>query len=300
MKLAIVIPYYKIAFLEECLNSLVAQTNKNFHVYIGNDSSPDDPGELINQYRSSLKLIYTGFSSNLGKTSLVKQWERCIDLVNDEEWILLMGDDDVLGKNCVRDFYNNLEEVNCRNINVFRYSSQVIDESGIAISSTYYHPVIENSIDFLYRRLAGLTRSSLSEYIFRKKQVAKIGFKEFPLAWHTDDLAILEFSNFQNIFSVTTSTVFFRNSGHNISSKNDNTIQKNLANFYFYHYLIKEHSKIFSEHQILILWDKMEKAFLDDKKHVGLAIKYSSLSFKNFKFIRFLDFSRRYLQAILK
>jgi len=192
-----------------------------------------------------------------------------------------------------------LEEITKLDINVFRYSSQVINETGTAISNVYDHPLIENSIDFLFRRLEGLTRSSLSEYIFRKEKIIIERFKEFPLAWHTDDLAILEFSDFENIYSVSSSTVLFRNSGYNISSKSDNTIQKNLANFYFYHYLIKEHSNKFSQYQLTILWAKMEKAFLDDKKQLDLAIKYSSLSFQNLKILRFLDFSRKYFQAIL-
>ncbi len=299
MKLAIVIPYYKITFLEDCLNSLVAQTNNDFKVYIGNDFSPNDPEELINQFRGNIDITYEQFPNNLGMTSLVKQWERCISLVEEEEWVLLMGDDDVLGVNCVSDFYNNLEEITKLDINVFRYSSQVINETGTAISNVYDHPLIENSIDFLFRRLEGLTRSSLSEYIFRKEKIIIERFKEFPLAWHTDDLAILEFSDFENIYSVSSSTVLFRNSGYNISSKSDNTIQKNLANFYFYHYLIKEHSNKFSQYQLTILWAKMEKAFLDDKKQLDLAIKYSSLSFQNLKILRFLDFSRKYFQAIL-
>ncbi len=300
MKLAIVIPYYKITFLEDCLNSLVAQTNKDFNVYIGNDFSPNDPEELINQFRSSINVTYAQFQNNLGKRSLVKQWERCISLVEEEEWVLLMGDDDVLGVNCVSDFYKNLEEITKLNINVFRYSSQVINECSTAISNVYDHPLIENSIDFLFRRLEGLTRSSLSEYIFKKEKIINERFKELPLGWHTDDLAILEFSNFKNIYSVSSSTVLFRNSGYNISSKNDNIIQKNLANFYFYHYLIKEHSNKFSENQLLILWTKMEKAFLDDKKQLDLAINYSLLSFQNLNVKRFLDFSKKYFQAILK
>ena len=45
--LAIVIPYYKIAFFEETLKSLANQTNKQFIVYIGDDASKDDPTFLL-------------------------------------------------------------------------------------------------------------------------------------------------------------------------------------------------------------------------------------------------------------
>lgn len=38
--LAIVIPYYKITFFEDTLESLAHQTDKRFKVYIGDDASP--------------------------------------------------------------------------------------------------------------------------------------------------------------------------------------------------------------------------------------------------------------------
>tara|TARA_B110000240_G_scaffold195891_1_gene246534 strand:+ start:1600 stop:2013 length:414 start_codon:yes stop_codon:yes gene_type:complete len=79
MKLAIVIPYYKITFFEETIASLANQTNKNFKVYIGNDASPECPEALIEQYKDKFNFIYKKFETNLGSTSLVKQWERCID-----------------------------------------------------------------------------------------------------------------------------------------------------------------------------------------------------------------------------
>ena len=49
-QLAIIIPYYKIDFFEETLQSVAAQTNKNFTLYIGNDASPNSPLPLIQKY----------------------------------------------------------------------------------------------------------------------------------------------------------------------------------------------------------------------------------------------------------
>ena len=47
--LAIVIPYFKINFFKETLESL-NQSCKNFKIYIGNDASQDNPDALIRQY----------------------------------------------------------------------------------------------------------------------------------------------------------------------------------------------------------------------------------------------------------
>lgn len=47
MKLAIVIPYYKIDYFEETIKSVAQQTDRNFMLYIGNDKSPDNPLPVI-------------------------------------------------------------------------------------------------------------------------------------------------------------------------------------------------------------------------------------------------------------
>ncbi len=45
--LAIIIPYYKLTFFEETLQSLVNLTDERFKVYIGNDGIPEDPSYLF-------------------------------------------------------------------------------------------------------------------------------------------------------------------------------------------------------------------------------------------------------------
>ena len=83
--LAIIIPYFKLTFFEETLKSLANQTDKIFKVYIGNDASPENPKIVLEKYENKLNFKYKKFETNLGSFSLVKQWERCIDLIEDEE-----------------------------------------------------------------------------------------------------------------------------------------------------------------------------------------------------------------------
>ncbi len=55
--LAIIVPYYKYSFFESTLQSLAAQTNKNFKVYIGDDCSPENPADLLEKYKSRINFI---------------------------------------------------------------------------------------------------------------------------------------------------------------------------------------------------------------------------------------------------
>ena len=48
--LAIVIPFFKLTFFEETLQSLSTQTDKRFKVYIGDDASPEDCTALLQKF----------------------------------------------------------------------------------------------------------------------------------------------------------------------------------------------------------------------------------------------------------
>ena len=248
--LAIVIPYYKKAFFRECLESLAQQTNQNFNLYIGNDASPEDPTELIEEYKFQLKIEYKRFEKNLGGISLTQQWDRCLQLVRDEEWIMILGDDDVLGEQVVASWYQSLKEVE-KKTNVFRFATVIIDAQSKSVSTKFTHPIWEQSVDSFYRRFTNRTRSSLSEHIFRKNCYLKYGFYNFPLAWHSDDRAWLDFSEGKSILTINKATVFIRNSALNISGKTDNFEDKINASILFYEYLITQKKRLFTNKQLL-------------------------------------------------
>ena len=44
------------------------------------------------------------FQSNLGGNDLAKHWNRCLDLVENEEWIMILGDDDFLDDDVISEF----------------------------------------------------------------------------------------------------------------------------------------------------------------------------------------------------
>ncbi len=265
MMLAIVIPYYKKTFFRQTLQSLANQTDKRFHVYIGNDASPENPMDLIEEFKNEFDLTYKKFDENLGSKSLIKQWERCIDLINNEEWLNILGDDDVYENNVVENFYNNLEEITRENTTVVRFATYVINEHDEVIGKLCQHPVKEKAADFLIRKFKGGTRSTLSEYVFKTAIVKKIKFKDFPLAWSSDTLAVVEFSNNEYIHSINDSTVHFRISGLNITGQGD-SVKKNESRFKFYDYLLSNYGRQYPKELVNMLFDRLEKVQLNNKK----------------------------------
>ena len=86
-KLAIIIPAYKPNYLAETLESLAVQTNKNFRVYVGDDASPHDIKKIVDEFHNTLDIRYHRFEENMGAFSLVKQWERCVELSDEQLFI---------------------------------------------------------------------------------------------------------------------------------------------------------------------------------------------------------------------
>ncbi len=298
--LAIVIPYYKYTFFEATLLSLSNQTNKRFKVYIGDDASAENPMDVLKKYKATFDFVYKRFETNLGGTSLVKQWERCIEMVQEEEWIMILGDDDTIADNCVACFYANLVEVEQQKINVIRYATVVIDQNDKELSVIHNHPQYEKSIDFLMRKFKGGTRSSLSEFIFKKKVLQEVGFKDLPLAWYSDFLAVLEVSKFGLIYTINEAVVCFRWSGINITSKADNLVLKNIATYKFYYYLLNVKSNFFDREERSVLMKMLEKTFLDNKKSIAFWVLFTKLYLSNFYFKNYFIFIGKMGKTILK
>lgn len=228
MKLAIIIPYFKIDFFEKTLESLAQQTDQRFQVYIGDDASPVPPTELIEKYQGKFNFTYKRFDDNLGSISLTKQWERCIAMMQEEEWFMILGDDDVLGQKVVEVFNLHLKEAS-EISNVIRFSTQIIDENSQPISKIWQQPNLENALVSYFRKINGQNRSSLSEFIFRTEKHAQYKFRNFPLAWCSDDFAVIDFSENKPIFSLNEEIVYVRMSESNISGLQDNLDQKIIA-----------------------------------------------------------------------
>lgn len=189
-KLAIVIPYYKIDHFEETLRSLAQQRDQRFALYIGNDGSPQDPTALIQQYFSPAQYRYFAYTENIGAQNLALQWARILEHV-EEPWFQLLGDDDLVSTNFVLEL-NGILDGPADNVNVIKVNSRLCGATGQTIKQLHGHlkSGCYNAIDLLIQKFKGGLNSSLSEHVFRLSKFQEVGFDNYPLAWHTDDMLI--------------------------------------------------------------------------------------------------------------
>lgn len=299
--IAITIPYYKISYFEATLQSLANQTDKRFKVYIGDDASPDDCSFLLDHYKAHLCLKYQRFETNIGGSSLTMQWQRCIALSGEEEWVMILGDDDVLENNCIALFYKHLEIVENEKFNLVRFASAYTNRLGERISEIYHHPKVERVTDSYFRHFTGDSRSSLSEYVFRRTVYEEKRFTDLPLAWHSDDKAWLDFTNCGYVYTINEAVVDVRISESSISGKSDNIALKEKARLSFIEDVVTKKLSFFNKLQKItflleygVLLKKTEKLSFKKGYYIGCQL------LKTGAFIPFLKFVRRFYKAKYK
>lgn len=230
-ELAIVIPAYKATFLRDTLESIACQTDRRFRVYIGDDCSPHDLKSIVDDFTDRIPITYKRFESNLGGKDLVGQWERCIAMTEDESYIWLFSDDDVMGKDCVASFNSLPKDI--KDISLCHYDIKIIDDLNDGrILDVSRFPKNLKAGEYLKAKLEGQIISYVVEFIFPRDLYEKVGgFRNYDLAWGSDFMTWLKMSaNCRNgILTISTSAesmVYWRQSNENISPDLSRSIVK--------------------------------------------------------------------------
>ena len=224
-QLAIVIPAYKIDFFKATLDSLAAQTCKDFTVYVGDDCSPSDFGSLVEEYKDRLEIKYTRFDKNLGGKDLVAQWTRCIEITEGEPWLWLFSDDDVIGERCVELF---LKEVSDQpQFDIYHFDVKIIDSDGNVVYIPGAYPDVI-SVESLYRESSkDNIRSFVVENIFSRDIYEEVGgFEPFPLAWGSDMATWIKMGKGKGLKTITGDYIYWRRSDKNITPSKERSIVK--------------------------------------------------------------------------
>ena len=275
-KLAIVIPAYKEIYFEKALSSIAAQTCKDFTLYIGDDASPNDLESIVEIFKDQIQIKYSRFNENIGSRNLVAQWERCIDLVKDEEWIWLFSDDDLMEKNCVKNFYHAIS--NYQDIDLFHFNPKIINHEDTIIGS-FIFPDLLTIEEFFYGRSQLGYHSYVVEYIFRKSHFMAMGrFENFDLGWGSDDALWIKLGKRKGIKTIDEAKVFWRISPYNISLNNqDKKILKRkfYAKIEYSNWVIQQAKENNIHIDVNKIQQLLEYAFLND-----LRFRSQNLSFK--------------------
>ena len=103
IKISVIVPCYKVEqFLENCVNSILSSTFKDFEIILVDDGSPDKSGELADELAKRDSRITVIHKQNGG---VVKARETGVEAAQGE-WITLVDSDDSITPNALEDLYN--------------------------------------------------------------------------------------------------------------------------------------------------------------------------------------------------
>ena len=78
IKFSVTVPAYKAQFLAECIDSILAQTYKNFELIIVNDASPQDLDSIVSKYDHP-RISYYKNKVGFGAEHVVGNWNNCFE-----------------------------------------------------------------------------------------------------------------------------------------------------------------------------------------------------------------------------
>ena len=214
-KYSFVLPAYKARFFKEALDSILAQTYKDFELIIVNDASPEDLDSIVKNYDDS-RIRYYVNEDNIGGKDLVAQWNHCLEYAKGD-YVILASDDDVYSPL----YLEKMDELVCKysNIYVFRSRIQTIDSASLVLHQFGILAEKLSQIEYIYHWMKGNAGSGIGYFIFHKDTlINQGGFFNIPLAWGSDDITVVNMAKNGIVFSPHT-LFSFRISGINITSK---------------------------------------------------------------------------------
>ena len=258
-RLAIIIPAYKATFLTAALDSIAAQTCKDFTLYVGDDCSPEPIGNIVEQYRDKIDLVYQRFETNLGGKDLVAQWERCIAMSREEPYIWLFSDDDVMEPNCVEELFKQIERT-AGAYDVYHFDVDIIDEYGAFERRKQDYPAVLPAYHFYRGKNAGRYSAFVVENVFSRKIYEQShGFMKFDMAWGSDIATWIVFSGEKGLCTVPNSRVKWRQSSQNITPNYSHRIaerklkaEKDLLNWVFQYF--SDESSIYTANRAFFIY----------------------------------------------
>ena len=231
----VAIPAFKKKYLAEAISSVLSQTYNKLELIIVNDHSPEDLDCIVRSFKDK-RIRYYKNAINLGRKSIVYNWNTCLSHAQGEFFVLLC-DDDIMDK----EFIMTLMSLEKKHplFNVFKSRTVLYDEtSSRKIGETKPWPEKEEFPEFLANTLKGMRHHTISEFMYRTAFInSKGGYVVFPAGYYSDIASVLYFSEDKGIISSEKCLLTFRKSAMNISSRDDYSFEKSKAAIQYYSWL---------------------------------------------------------------
>lgn len=224
MKFSIIIPAYKIQFINEAILSVINQSYNEFELLIFDDCSPENIFSVVSQYLNDERVKYFQNNHPYGAEALSQNWNNALQYCQGN-YVICMGDDDCMLPNCLEEYSILIKKY--PNTNVFHAQTEIIDENSSVIE--YLSPRFEheNVWQFIYYRWAGCGRQQfIGDFCYKRDYLIKNGgFYNLPLAWGSDDITACIIANNGGIANSQKICFQYRKNSYSISNSGNNRLK---------------------------------------------------------------------------
>lgn len=218
IKFSVTVPAYKAQFLAECIDSILAQTYKNFELIIVNDASPQDLDSIVSKYDDP-RIRYYKNEVGFGAEHVVGNWNKCLEYATGD-YIICMGDDDKLLPHCLEEYVKLIEKY--PGLGVYHGWTEVIDEDGVITNIFPPLPEWESVYSLIYSRLYGRAEF-IGDCLFDVELLREHGgFYNLDYAWGSDDMTSFIAASKAGIAHTQVPIFQYRQNRQSISSSSHN------------------------------------------------------------------------------
>lgn len=144
-KIGVIVPVYKIEkYIAECIESILAQTYTNFRLIIIDDGTPDDAGNICDEYAKKDSRITVIHQENAGVT---RARARGVEEAKDCDYIMFVDGDDTVDDRAMETLLNEMGQdtdivifdrhtafIGISNITIEDYRRYLISERPISLA----------------------------------------------------------------------------------------------------------------------------------------------------------------------
>lgn len=236
VKFSILVPAFKAMFLEECIESVLNQTYKNFELIIVNDASPENLDEIVGRFDDD-RIRYYKNEKNFGAIHVVGNWNKCLSYATGE-WCICMGDDDRLLPCCLSEYRKLLDKYPA--VELLHAWTEIIDERNDFVRFQIQRPEWESVYSLINDKFFS-TCSYIGDFCFKVEPLRQRGgFYDLPLAWASDDISACQAAIKGGVANTPVPCFQYRANSQTISnSKNARTkiLALNKANVWYEEFL---------------------------------------------------------------
>lgn len=176
-------PAWKVRFLREAINSIVAQACSSWELVVVDDCSPEPLKEIVDTFNDP-RIRYIRNEKNLGGQNLVRQWNHCITFATGD-YIVLAADDDLYKPTFCEEVLRLAEKH--PQVDLIHSSVEQIDEEGKHLWDDSILPEYTSKYEYLNWWLTGKSFTCIGNFAFKRTALLELGgFIDFPCAFGSD------------------------------------------------------------------------------------------------------------------